>query len=91
MVKIVSLMTGEDVIGSVEEKNNGYEITNPLLLILSQQGIGTMPLVPYSLDKTFFIKDQHVLFVSNPEPELANQYKAQFGGGIITPDLKIVK
>ena len=61
-VKIVKLVSGEELIGEFDEKTNA--ITNPVVMIpVSDKSIGFSPWMPYSEDKSFNLKKEGLLSI----------------------------
>jgi len=84
-VKIIRLISGEDIIAEVATSGNTcLELKNPMLIGLTEQGLGTAPLSLVADTKEVSIKREHILFVAPPEEEILNAYKSKFGG-IVTP------
>lgn len=83
MIKIVKLVTGEEVISEVEIKDNKVILKNPYRFLMTQEGLGSMPLMPFSKDKEYSISINHVLFMANPEDDFLNSYNSQHGSGIV--------
>ena len=83
-VKIVKLISGEELIGEFDEKTN--TITNPVVMIpVSDKSIGFGPWMPYSEDKSFILKENQIQIVASPSKVIANEYSKAFGSGIIVP------
>ena len=76
-IKILRLISGEEVLGQVEENKKDEK---PTLSIAS--------LIPHSEEDDVTIKAQHVLFEITPLEELVNEYNSVYGSGIITPPRK---
>jgi len=83
MILVLKLVTGEDVLAEVEDKESHYVLKNPVVIGLTQEGVGTMPLCPFSQDKETIIEKHHVVFTNTPEEECRNAYSANYGSGIV--------
>jgi hypothetical protein len=83
MVKLVKLITGEEVIAEIVDAKK-LTLKNPVKFVMSGEGVGMIPLSPFSTAKEIEIKDEHVMFVLDVEDEIKNGYNAQFGSGIVT-------
>lgn len=93
-VLCVKLTTGEELASQVEEKDGFYELKNPIRLLLTPQGISTMPFLPYCKDGiTVSIDKAHVMFTAELDLEVLNAYNQQYGSGIVlaaeTPTFKL--
>lgn len=87
-IKIVKLVTGEEVICEYKEEENIAILENPVIISIvpSEEGIGialTLPWMMVSDEKTFELNKIHILCSIDPPEELSNQYSSQFGSGIV--------
>ena len=82
-VKIVKLISGEELIGEFDEKSN--IITNPVMIPVSDKSIGFGPWMPYSEDKSFTLKEEHIQIIASPSKTISNEYNKAFGSGIVIP------
>ncbi len=95
-IKIVKLITGEEVICEYKEENDIVILENPIIISIvpSEEGIGialTLPWMLVSGERIFELNKNHILCSVDPPEELSNQYSSQFGSGIViaheTPDV----
>lgn len=92
-MKLVRLVSGEEIVAVVEESNNRESgksviLKDGHLLIPAGEGkIGFMPFAPYTKAKDGVeISMEHVVFIVEPLEELANQVKQMANPSqIITP------
>lgn len=88
-MKLVRLVSGEEIVGEVEEtRASSIILKNGHLLIPAGEGkIGFMPFAPYTKAKEGVeINLQHVIFIVDPVEELAAQVSAMANPSkIITP------
>lgn len=89
MIKLVRLVSGEDVIAGVEKSGDKVVLNKPHRLIFSKEGLASMPLCPFSSDTTFTVSASNVLFEAEPEDEIKNSY-ASATGAIVVPSSGIV-
>jgi len=95
MIKVLKLVTGEEILGEIlSEEADRIAVKNPLLIMMQRTqngevGMGFLPYLPYSEDRQFTFKSDHVLVCKEVDSELKNQYNKIFGG-IITPPKKIL-
>ena len=92
MIKIVRLVTGEDLISDMSETRPGFVLLKkPHRLIFSQEGLASMPLCPFSKTTEYEISSSNILFECDPEEEIRDSYANQVGAiviassGIVTP------
>tara|TARA_B100000963_G_C22090897_1_gene436415 strand:- start:111 stop:416 length:306 start_codon:yes stop_codon:yes gene_type:complete len=96
-MKLVRLVSGEEIIGDVVENEDGsYTISNAFNLLPGGEGkIQFIPFMAYTeAHNGVTLKPEHVLFSVNPVAQLVEQItnvKRQMDSGIITPDTGIVK
>ena len=79
-VKLIRLVSGEEVLGDITESRDGYLVKEAYILIPGGEGkIAFMPFQPYCkvAENGVTIKNEHVLFVTEPVDELAAQIKGQ--------------
>jgi hypothetical protein len=92
MIRLLKLVTGDDVVSDVERKSDGdYVLKNPHRLVLAREGLGSMPMCPFAKTETYEISKQHVVWEAEPEDEIRNSYASATGcivvptSGIVTP------
>lgn len=84
-IKVIKLVTGEEVICQLEEKESSFVLKNPQKFMLTQEGVASMPLVPFSSSEKYEINKEHIIFVCEPETDIRNLYNSKFGNGVILP------
>ena len=87
-VKIIRLITGEEVLCKAEKTDTGWKANKAAIIVPAGQGsIGLMGWMPYTqaYNDGIDIKDEHVMFVSEPHEELFNEYNDAFGSGLVVP------
>lgn len=86
MIKLVRLVTGEEVIGDCREENltsKDISLKNPVRIFVTQQGLAMAPYAPFIKGDTIYIKETNVIYTSEADDDLANEYRSKFGSGII--------
>ena len=92
-VKILRLITGEDVIAKVEENDQGLSLNKPFVIIPHQQGPGKpvqlmMTLYsPYSKSDSVTIKNDKVISMVEPKEEILTSYQQNTSSILTTPGL----
>jgi len=79
-VKLIRLVSGEEVLGDITQEREGYTVREAYVLIPGGEGkIAFMPFQPYCkvAEKGIHLKEEHVLFITEPVDELADQIKKQ--------------
>jgi len=88
-IKIVRIVSGEELIGDWNEKTN--TITSPVVMVpVAKDQLGFQPWIPYSEDEAMTFKDQHIVVVLTPDTKLQNEYNRVFGSGLLVPEENII-
>lgn len=86
-VKLVRLMTGEEILCKVNALgDNEVEITDPLILIPTQQkSLALAPWMPYTTAKEdgIVMNSDRIVFAATPHPELEKEYLSAISGLVI--------
>jgi hypothetical protein len=84
-VKIVKMVSGEELIGDYDEKTN--VIKNPVVMIpVSKEQIAFQPWLPYAEDKEYKLKESTINIVATPSTTITNEYNRVYGSGIVVPN-----
>jgi len=89
MIKIVKLISGEDVIANISRFENYYILNKPHKLILTQQGLGSMPLCPFSVDEDYRILESCIVWEAIPEKEIEDSYTSSLSS-IVMPNPSLI-
>ena len=82
-VKIVKLTSGEELFGEFNEEKS--KITNPVVMIpVSKEQIAFQPWLPYSEDKEYYLKPEHIQIIATAAATITNEYSRIYGSGIVT-------
>ena len=80
-IKIVRLQTGEELMGTVEVTDTCVTIADPAIIIpAGDNRIGIAPFMPYAKYDSLELKNHHIVFVTDPVDEFANQYTQSVSG-----------
>lgn len=90
MIKLVRLITGDDIICDVERNGDTLVLNKPHRMLLTKEGLASMPLCPFSSDEVYEVDARNVLFVSEPDADIRNSYATQTGS-IVLPKSNILK
>lgn len=90
-MKLIRLSTGEEVIASiVSEDECTMTIEDGILLVPAGEGkIGMVPFVPYSSGEPITLRQNHIMFYTEPTEELRRQV-LKMTTGIETPSSSII-
>jgi hypothetical protein len=84
-IKVFKLISGEELIGSVEITGLGYTIESPATILMQQTkdgvGLALMPYMPYSEGKLKLFS-QCIATEGTPSTKMVNEYNRLFGSGI---------
>ena len=87
MIKVLQLVTAQEIIGEVDEQGPNYIVKDPATIHMVPQGqgasfgIGLIPFMPYVEGKITISKDK-VMIEAEPSVEMRNNYSKMFGAGI---------
>lgn len=96
MIKLFRLITGEEIVGEIQESAIGTcTIKNPCAIGLTmaqngQPSLSMQPWLIFSDQKQVTIKDDHILFTTTIDIKILNKYNEIFGSGIVIAQQKIV-
>jgi hypothetical protein len=91
MIRLLKLVTGDDIVSNVERKGDVYVLNHPHRLVMTREGLGSMPLCPFAKTTEYHIEARNVLFEAEPEDEIRNSYASATGSivvassGLVTP------
>lgn len=101
-VKIIKLLTGEELIAKVLPSSDSVVILqNPVRIVVippdprmqfdpkKSSNIGLAPWAEFTDDKEFVLDKSHVLAIMNPIKEFATQYSSMFGG-LVVPTTNLI-
>ena len=94
-VKLLRLKSGEDIVGDHIQGKIGQNITieNPAMIMPMGDGrgnqvqVGLAPWQPFSAEKRFDVPGDWVLLMTEPAPDIVNNYNQIFGSGIVVPQV----
>lgn len=94
MIKVVKLITGEDIIGDyTETMDNNIIIKNPVTIGMVDRGqLGFIGYMPYAeLKDGFVVSKDKVICVLAPESKIETEYQAAFNKLVVPKSpLKII-
>ena len=87
-VKVIKLVSGEDVIADIEKDQHGYMLNNPAQIMVQQTqdgrvGAAFAPFAPYAKDGKVRIFSDGVIGEMELDVKLINEYNRIFGSGIM--------
>jgi len=94
-VKIVRMITGEDVIGKVLRHGEIVEVEKAFVIIPMQHQPGKpvqlmmTPYMPYSADEKIIFADNKVVTIVKPKDDILKSYQANTSS-ILTPNKELI-
>ena len=89
-VKIVRMLSGEDVLCDCEENKDHFIFNDAVVVVPTQQSsVQFVPYSPFTTKDPLHVNKEMVVFVGEPDNSLVNQHKKMFGG-IITPESGLI-
>lgn len=87
-VKVYRLISGEDIIASVEVTQTGYVFSNPAQVVMQQTqdgrvGAAFAPFAPYAKDGKVLMYKDFVAGEMELDVKMINEYNRIFGSGIV--------
>lgn len=90
-IKIVRLVTQEDIICKYEYKDGMHVMKTPCIIVITPEGYGAMPWMPFAEQNDGLkVADEQVMMVVDPIKDMYNQYQSSFGSGLVIPEEKQV-
>jgi len=98
MIKLIKLVTAEEIIGQVYREENRMMVVKPcaIAIIPSQSTIekhamGLIPYAGYTKGHTVGVELDKIVWMADPALELENQYNMVFNENITIQDTKVIK
>jgi hypothetical protein len=89
-VKVVRMLSGEDILCVCEDQDDTIEIKDGVVIVPTQnQSVQFVPYSPFTTKDPIQLNKDMVVFVADPDKSLQDQHKKMFGG-IITPESSII-
>lgn len=83
MIKLVKLITGEELVAEIKDGVENVELKNPVAFTLTQNGMRMIgyPLIP--IEGNLVIDKKCIIYMVDVITEIVNGYNKQFGNGIV--------
>ena len=89
-VKLIRLITGEDIIAQIMEQGDPLILKNPVRIVVlpnkidpKNPQVGFAPFAEFSEDKIVNIDKRHVVAIMVPIKEFVNQYTSMMSGLVV--------
>lgn len=100
-LKVIKLITGEEILGKIEEADDHVIVTNPIMIALMpgndgepKVGFAPWPIhsEPTEKDIPRKVNKNHIVYEYVPAQGYINNYNQIFGAGIVVPPtVRIIK
>ncbi len=90
-VKLIRIVTGEEIIAEVLEETASYiTVQNGLVVLPSAQNVGFAPwaTVISKQKPEITVQKTHIVYVAEVEENVGKKYNEMFGSKLITPESK---
>lgn len=85
-IRLVKLVTGEEVLTKYEEVGETMVMENPMRLQLSPKGLAMIPLSPFMKENAkVTVQKKDVLYIVEADEDVINGYNQQFSGIVVAP------
>ena len=88
-IKVIKLVTGEEVVGDITEDGNNITIHKPCAVMLvasrstpEQHSMALVPYAGYVENHTIHVKESAIIWTGDLQEDVYNQYNMLFGSGI---------
>ena len=92
MIKILKLISGEEIIGTVKEELDGLVVEKPCYIQLvpsrtnpEEPSLALVPYAAYTEEHKITLDKSSVVWSEKPLKELYNRYSSIFGKGLVLP------
>jgi hypothetical protein len=95
-VRVIKSVTGEEILGDVEEVQGGYLVSNPVIVMIrgmpngGQMGLEFIPYIAYAAVKSVEFAPDKVIHILEVDDSVKNQYNTIFGGIVVPPKTLIM-
>lgn len=91
-VKVIRLVSGEEIISFVREDEHSYHLQNPCFIVPTEKGVGLMEVMPYTVisEKGTDIKKSSIVFITEPVSGLQEQFKRAHSKIDLPPEKKLI-
>lgn len=84
MIKLLKIITGEEIIAEVTELlDNKISLKSPISIGMAPNGVAMMEFCPFIKEKQIVLDKKHIIFDGTPDVEILNAYNSRFGSGIV--------
>ena len=89
MIKMIRLLSGEDLIADITKTSDGYTVSEAVVLVYQQvapgqMSVGFAPFMPYA-DGALTIKDAAIAAIGDPNAQMVSEYNRVFSKIEIAP------
>jgi len=84
-VKIIKLVTGEEVLSEVKDLPDGVVLIKPMMLVMQQQGLQMVPWLMLAKEQKIKILKDKIVMQYEAKAELVSAYQQQVTGIVTAP------
>ena len=84
-IKIVKLVTGEEVLSQVEDNIDNVVLKKPMVLVMQQEGLQMVPWLMLAAEQEVTIDKSKIVMIYEARQELVAGYQQQTGGIVVAP------
>jgi hypothetical protein len=85
-IRLIRLTSGEEILVTIVKENDKRKFVKSPILLIPDPGahgkIGFVPYLPYCEIDELMIKEEHIMFVVEPEAQLEENYNSMVRGTI---------
>lgn len=96
MIRVLKLISGEEVVADVTEGGSTYYLEKPCYLQVvpsrtdpQQTMMALIPYASFTKGHKIGVKKEAIVWIEEAVDELYNQYNSVFGSGLVVPNSKI--
>ena len=83
-IRLIRLTSGEEILVTIVKENDKRKFVKSPILLIPEPGahgkIGFVPYLPYCEIDELMIKEEHIMFIAQPEEQLEDNYKSMVDG-----------
>lgn len=94
-VKVLKLLSGEEIVAEVVDEGSFYTLKNPVKFVMTpvnqnQMGVEMHPYIMLSKDDFVELSKDFVIAVCNPVDEISDSFKNQFSDIVVPPEKRLI-
>ena len=85
-IRFAKLLNDDDIVADIsgcDGDDTKLTFKVPIRLVITQQGVGMMPMNPFMKAKSIDLPKSFVVYTCELDDDIVNAYNAKFGSGIV--------